>query len=1392
MADLEPISIEFIMNSPELLEEFKKLLSGTQDVDAATAALKEKYKQMTAAQALNAKGSENVVSTLKNVEGQTKKLGNTEIEIIKHTIKERQRAINVLIRQYEQVNKLIDDSQPGKVKDQLLREAGRIKIDIDKEVAKLTELQNKIKSVDKTTETLTAQYSKLLDQMQKLEVDGKGNSEAYDALEQKALQYKEAIDKVAASQNLLSKNPLAGYIQGLSTLAGGISAVNGVTALFVGENENLEKIMVRIQALMGITIGLQQVQQSLTTTSSFKIQVLNKVSNLWTTANNRVAVSLGISNVAAKALMATLTLGLSLAITGLIVLFEKWSSAQAKAAEEQKKFASETADAMVGPLVAYKKLQAQWNSLAGDLKGKEKFIKDNKDKFHDLGAEVNNVNSAENFLVTNGPNFIEALRLRAEAAAHAQLAMEKYKESLDIDISTPSTWSYLKEMINQALGAFGIKPLFELPLFDKIDEKRNLEKSAEDQIKLELEKLKSAAEKLKEAGIKAWEDPDKTKKAEEIFPLGSVAELRKRIQSIDEALEKATDLDIIEKLNAKRQNLAAELAEAERRIRITTTAQMVDEMEQRWAQYYDFIEVYGKEAADRQFGDLKATSGSYFEWLQSEQKKLSEVVSGGGTLTDQQAADLEALNKKLAEIEGRKTAFDNYTQEVEKALKSTPILIDQLTLLDEKISQLSNSDRDQNKLVFLTGKRDEVLQSLQQLTDDFLREHQTLEEKKTEITRKYEAIRREIQSRDLAPEEAARLIAAAQANADAEVAAVETAAFRKTDIYRRLSENLIGISQRELEARITALKEILSEENLLTAEQRKKFQKDLEEAQNARGNSVIESRINQLKVERAKLEETAREARKKDLETYIKTQEEIEKINQEIENLNLRKLANLRDYAAAAQQIFGQLANDIGDSNAALSDTVATLSELAGIAAGLSDSVGNFLDGLKNPEGFTAGGIIGIAQGLFSAIGGLFSLGKKARESERKAQEEIKKRQQEKLQAELDYNAVLRQRIIDEVKLNDLYKSRVDNIREEAAARAKAMQDNLRDQQTVFNRLLGMTTTVGQKTEKYGGFLGIGRKTRVVDIKENIAALLGVGPGMSPMQKLLDRFSYNPLMQNLLSKNSPFKDLIPPETVMLSDELFDKLEKLNAEHPLTGDAKTAYEQLKKLRDEFGSLDEAMRQLQVDLINTITGTTPEAILDSIRQGLKEGKREFADWADDIEGFLRDAILSGLSARVIEPEIQKLQDSLAEMMGDGILTEEERQEFTDMYMAIVNSAREQLDLINQAGITIGDDFSGANSYKGAYRAASQESIDLLSGHTAGLRLAVLETNKINTTGFAGLMERAGRMIALQMDIERNTRRTANNTEKLHDIDRGVDQLGESMEKNYKALQAAGIIK
>lgn len=106
----------------------------------------------------------------------------------------------------------------------------------------------------------------------------------------------------------------AGVLSGLNGVVGGFTAAQGVVALFAEENENLQKIMLKVQSLMSITMGLQQVAQTLNKDSAFSLITLNKAKEWW---NNLLAVGRGeqIASTAATAADTTATIASTAATT---------------------------------------------------------------------------------------------------------------------------------------------------------------------------------------------------------------------------------------------------------------------------------------------------------------------------------------------------------------------------------------------------------------------------------------------------------------------------------------------------------------------------------------------------------------------------------------------------------------------------------------------------------------------------------------------------------------------------------------------------------------------------------------------------------------------------------------------------------------------------------------------------------------------------------------------------------------------------------------------------------------------------------------------------------------------------------------------------------------------
>lgn len=142
--------------------------------------------------------------------------------------------------------------------------------------------------------SLRGQIRALREEMATLVANGiDQQSEAYKRLVSELGRLTDIQGDIQAQGKVLANDEqhIAGLIQGLGGLSGAFSAAQGAVGLFAGENEELNKIMLKVQSLMGITMGLQQVQQTLNKDSAFSLVTLNGLKQWWNklTAEGTVA-----------------------------------------------------------------------------------------------------------------------------------------------------------------------------------------------------------------------------------------------------------------------------------------------------------------------------------------------------------------------------------------------------------------------------------------------------------------------------------------------------------------------------------------------------------------------------------------------------------------------------------------------------------------------------------------------------------------------------------------------------------------------------------------------------------------------------------------------------------------------------------------------------------------------------------------------------------------------------------------------------------------------------------------------------------------------------------------------------------------------------------------------
>lgn len=326
----------------------------------------------------------------------------------------------------------ISKMKPGPAQSQMKQAAKEVAAELKAEKDALKMLEGQVKQTEDKTVSFRTQLRNAREELIRMEQAGMRNTEAYRKLQLELGNLQDAYDDATQQARVLANDErvFQGIISTMSGVTGAFSAAQGAVGMFSGENENLQRIMLKVQSLMSITIGLQQVAVMLNKDSYFSIVVLTKAKELWAIANLKVATTLGITTAAAQALMITLTFGLSVAITAVVAGLSILVSRSGQARKEIKAMNEAIVENSFQSIASIQQLSTEWNSLGNNIQAKEKFIEDNKKKFEDLGVSINSVRDAENLLVKNKEKFIESVMLKAKALAAADLAAQKYKDAL--------------------------------------------------------------------------------------------------------------------------------------------------------------------------------------------------------------------------------------------------------------------------------------------------------------------------------------------------------------------------------------------------------------------------------------------------------------------------------------------------------------------------------------------------------------------------------------------------------------------------------------------------------------------------------------------------------------------------------------------------------------------------------------------------------------------------------------------------------------------------------------------------------------------------------------------------------------------------------------------------
>lgn len=344
----------------------------------------------------------------------------------KAVVKQVEDDVRALQNAYEQ-------AAPGNAQRDALAELNAAKKALEEDKAILASLTEEQERNNGSTKRLSRQLRELQNDMARMRLTGEQNTEEYREMAQKAAQLSDTLGDLRQQTSILANDDanLQGFISGVNGLSGAFTAATGVMSLFAGENENLMKVQARVQSVMAITMGLQQVFNTLNKDSAFRLVTVAKAKELLTGANYRLATSLGISTAAATALMATLTLGLSVVITGLIVAWNKLSDAEAEAARKSQEMVEMEASGRAEMIKAKFDIDQTCKSLkdfTGSKEEEKKKCDELNRKYGEAFGYYDSVAEWYDVLTDKAQQYIKMLFLQAKAQAMVNKAVEADNE----------------------------------------------------------------------------------------------------------------------------------------------------------------------------------------------------------------------------------------------------------------------------------------------------------------------------------------------------------------------------------------------------------------------------------------------------------------------------------------------------------------------------------------------------------------------------------------------------------------------------------------------------------------------------------------------------------------------------------------------------------------------------------------------------------------------------------------------------------------------------------------------------------------------------------------------------------------------------------------------------
>lgn len=276
--------------------------------------------------------------------------------------------------------------------------------------------RNAIRGVTEAVEGSYNAYSKELSILQKHRKTLSENTQEYREITKRVGELQDKLKAMDAEVGTFSRN-VGNYSSAFDGLQG---SVNGVVAKLPSLNGGLASFAQSLnESLPNLIKSVESYKEMAAETGSSvsAITALSKAMFSW-----NAIISIAVT------LIVAFGDKISSWVKELFNAEKRLTSAQ-KAIKDFNEAIKEDGLGIGENIVKIKQLQSAWNALGKDLDAKKRFVEENKQAFDDLGLSIDDVASAERFLIDQADDYVKSMRKRALADAAYRQAGEYYDKA---------------------------------------------------------------------------------------------------------------------------------------------------------------------------------------------------------------------------------------------------------------------------------------------------------------------------------------------------------------------------------------------------------------------------------------------------------------------------------------------------------------------------------------------------------------------------------------------------------------------------------------------------------------------------------------------------------------------------------------------------------------------------------------------------------------------------------------------------------------------------------------------------------------------------------------------------------------------------------------------------